>query len=254
MEKPTKRPAMKGQGTRRRSYVRGAERRRQILETAAGLFSARGYTGTTTKQIATAVGISETMLFRHFASKEILYAAILEDQLPAAQVGEWLGELGELADRRDDEALFTAVAAAVLRSYRDDPRIHRLMLFAALEDHRLARRFHRTYTVPLARFLRGYVARRQADGAFGPGRPAAVVHALLSVPANFAQWRLLGSNPLGLTELDVIGHARTLLAGIRSGSTGAGVVAGSANRTARRAPAPGPRARATRAGRTKAAT
>jgi hypothetical protein len=39
------------------------------------------------------------------------------------------------ADRRDDEALFTAFVKAVLRSHRTNATYHRLMLFAALENH-----------------------------------------------------------------------------------------------------------------------
>jgi TetR/AcrR family transcriptional regulator len=199
-----------------RRYVPGAERRRQILDAAAGLFSARGYAGTTTRQIASAVGIGETVLFRHFPTKDSLYAAILEDRIPAAHVDQWLGELRELADRRDDDALFTAVSAAILRHYREDPVSHRLMLFAALEHHELATIVQLKYMAPLTGFLREYVSRRQAEGAFRLVSPELVVHALLSVPAHFAQWNSLGVNPFGLTDQDVTLHARTLLAGIRT--------------------------------------
>src|ERR1700687_2809897 len=55
----------------------GDERRMQILRCAVSLFSQRGFRGTTTKEIAHAAGISEAMVFRHFATKEELYSAIL---------------------------------------------------------------------------------------------------------------------------------------------------------------------------------
>lgn len=134
-----------------RKYVPTAERRRQILDTAARLFSERGFAGTTTKQIASAVGIGETVLFRHFPSKESLYASILEDRMPVTQLEQWLGELRELADRRDDEALFTAIAKAMLISHREDPVSHRLVLFAALEGHELARIFQLKYSASTLR-------------------------------------------------------------------------------------------------------
>ena len=201
-----------------RKYVPTAERRRQILDAAAKLFSARGFAGTTTKQIASAVGIGETVLFRHFPSKESLYAAILEDRIPTAQVEQWLGKLRELADRRDDEALFTAIAKEILNSHREDPVSHRLVLFAALEGHELARIFQLKYSAPVVSFLREYVSRRQAEGAFRPMRPEIVVHLLLGATAHFAQWNALGVNPLCLSEDEVAAHARTLLAGIRATS------------------------------------
>src|SRR6185503_18729995 len=56
----------------------GEERRLQILRVAVSLFSERGFRGTTTKEIAHAAGVSEAMVFRHFATKEELYAAILD--------------------------------------------------------------------------------------------------------------------------------------------------------------------------------
>lgn len=215
MPDPAKTTSMPDGDTAARKLVPSAERRRQILDVAARLFSARGYSGTTTKQIATAVGISETVLFRQFASKDLLYSAILEDRIPAVDVDTWLGELRELADRREDEALFIAVAKAILDSYRRDPVSHRLVLFAALEDHELARVFQRRYMAPVVSFLREYVSRREAEGAFRRVRPEIVVHTLLSVATHFAQWNALGVNPLCLSEDDITEHARTLLAGLR---------------------------------------
>ena len=42
------------------------------------LFSERGFRGTTTKEIAQAAGVSEAIIFRHFATKEDLYTAIID--------------------------------------------------------------------------------------------------------------------------------------------------------------------------------
>jgi TetR/AcrR family transcriptional regulator len=209
-----KKPGIAGPAPRKNVPTR--ERRRQILDAAARLFAAGGFAGTTTRQIASAVGISETVLFRHFPSKQDLYSAILEDRMPATGFEQWLGALRGPADRRDDEALFASVVKAILRSYRDDAVSHRLVLFAALEGHELARLFQVTYSAPVHGFLREYVSRRQAEGAFRAGRPEVFVHMVLGAAAHFAQWNALGVNPLGLTEDDVAAHVRTLLAGIRA--------------------------------------
>ncbi|HEX9962000.1 MAG TPA: helix-turn-helix domain-containing protein, partial [Pyrinomonadaceae bacterium] len=56
----------------------GDERRSQILQIAIKLFSQNGFRGTTTKEIARAAGVSEAMVFRHFATKDELYHAILD--------------------------------------------------------------------------------------------------------------------------------------------------------------------------------
>jgi len=199
-----------------RKHVPQGKRREQILDAAAALFSQRGFAGTTTRQIAAAVGTTETVLFRLFPSKDVLYAAILESRVHSADVHRWLDELRAIAERRDDDALFSAVVTAVLESYRTHTVFHRLNLFAALEDRELARIGQVKYTSPVASFLRDYVAQRQTEGAFAGLRPEFVVHMLFSVAGHYGLWNALGVNLLGLTEQEVATQAVALLAGLRS--------------------------------------
>lgn len=55
-----------------------AERRSHLIETAILVFSEGSYRGTTTAEIARAAGVSEPILYRHFASKRELYLAALD--------------------------------------------------------------------------------------------------------------------------------------------------------------------------------
>jgi AcrR family transcriptional regulator len=55
-----------------------AERRQKLVETAILVFSEGSYRGTTTAEIAKAAGVSEPILYRHFASKRDLYLAALD--------------------------------------------------------------------------------------------------------------------------------------------------------------------------------
>src|SRR5207245_10441038 len=75
--RPHKKIAIDG-GTSNSARMAGQERRLQILRVAMRLFSQRGFVGTTTKEIALAAGVSEAMVFRHFATQEELYSAILD--------------------------------------------------------------------------------------------------------------------------------------------------------------------------------
>ncbi len=52
------------------------KRRENILRSAHGVFTEKGFKGTTTKELAKAAGISEALLFRHFPTKEALYSAV----------------------------------------------------------------------------------------------------------------------------------------------------------------------------------
>jgi len=54
----------------------GSERREAILAVARPLFARQGYHGTSTGEIARAAGCSEAVLYRHFASKQALFAAV----------------------------------------------------------------------------------------------------------------------------------------------------------------------------------
>jgi AcrR family transcriptional regulator len=55
-----------------------AERRQALLDTALRIFSERSYRGVTTAEIAREAGVSEPVLYRHFASKRDLYLACVE--------------------------------------------------------------------------------------------------------------------------------------------------------------------------------
>jgi AcrR family transcriptional regulator len=54
------------------------QRRAVIVEAAGRLFGERGYDGTSTRQIADAVGIKQPSLFHHFASKQAIMEALLD--------------------------------------------------------------------------------------------------------------------------------------------------------------------------------
>lgn len=68
--------------TRRR--LPGDQRRHQILAAAREVFLARGLQGARTKDIAAAAGITEALVYRHFASKDELFEAAVVAPLEAA--------------------------------------------------------------------------------------------------------------------------------------------------------------------------
>src|SRR2546430_12777737 len=52
------------------------ERREAIVKAALPLFARKGFANTTTRELAEAAGVSEALIYKHFPSKESLYAAI----------------------------------------------------------------------------------------------------------------------------------------------------------------------------------
>ena len=157
-------------------------RRQQLIRIAIDLFSRKGFSGTTTKEIARAAGVTEAIIFRHFPTKNDLYSAILDYKAEELHSDEWLEELGEYAARREDETLFREVIARIIEHHRTDRNFMRLMLYSALEDHSLTNKFKDRWTNPLYKFLRSYIVTRQREGAFQDYHPNAVVRALFAMP------------------------------------------------------------------------
>lgn len=151
-----------------RQRLPGEERRRLIIESAAKLFSQRGFRGTTTREVAKAVGVSEATVFKHFATKEDLYGAIIEAKAQTQQV---LGVIGPLAEARDDAGLLRTLATELIERTQSDPTLMRLIFFSALEGHALAELFFRRRVQTLDVFLGRYIADRVAAGAFRPADP-----------------------------------------------------------------------------------
>ena len=149
-------------------------RRRQLLEHAVALFSQRGFSGTRTKDIAAACGVSEAILFRHFATKEDLYQAILATYKNEAGADQWLAEMKRLAAARDDAGFIQCLVKYIFKWFRDDAPFHRLMLYARLDGHLLADLVHEQMGLPTMGVLRNYVAQRQREGAFRSGNPMAM--------------------------------------------------------------------------------
>jgi AcrR family transcriptional regulator len=62
-----------------RPRMAASERRAALLETACRVFSKGSYRGVTTAEIAREAGVSEPILYRHFASKRALYFACIDE-------------------------------------------------------------------------------------------------------------------------------------------------------------------------------
>jgi AcrR family transcriptional regulator len=159
----------------------GEERRLQILRIAVRLFSQRGFRGTTTKEIAQAAGVSEAMVFRHFANKEDLYTAILDHKACEGGIEDPCALVADAVGRKDDRAVFETLALSALEHHEHDREFLRLLLHSALEGHELAQMFWDRNIMQIYEFLGGYISERQRDGAFRPVEPKIVVRAFIGM-------------------------------------------------------------------------
>ncbi|MFE1270814.1 TetR/AcrR family transcriptional regulator [Streptomyces sp. NPDC058758] len=106
-------------------------RRRQILDTAAGVFAAQGYDATTVRQIADAAGLLAGSLYHHFDSKESMLDEILSG---------FLDDLGSRYDTVLAAALRPreSLAALVTESFREIDRHRAAVAIYQKESRHLA--------------------------------------------------------------------------------------------------------------------
>lgn len=159
----------------------GDERREQVLRIAMRLFSEKGFRGTTTKEIANAAGVSEATVFKHFANKDELYAAILDNKACDHGFDHPFIEIADKIEAKDDYGVFYGMALNALKHHEEDADFLRLMMHSALEGHELARTFFQNFITNVYEFLGAYIRRRQEDGIFREVEPKIVIRAFIGM-------------------------------------------------------------------------
>jgi len=149
----------------KKKRLSGEERRARIIDAALRLFADKGFSGTRTREIADLAGISETLIFQHFKTKDELYRAALQELFSHHPV---MPDIEEKMVQRDDFGVFSQLAWHVIRHNRQDRRIMRLAIFSALEGFPLAEIVHRGAEIgpPLPELLSRYIQQRIDERAF----------------------------------------------------------------------------------------
>jgi AcrR family transcriptional regulator len=177
-----------------------------VLETAMRAFSARSYRGVTTAEIAREAGVSEPILYRHFASKRELYLACLDeawkelrDAFETAAAGvqkasDWLPTMAATAAERQNRKAFLAnLWIQALTEAADDTEI---------------RAFLRGHVREVHDYVAESLGRCQNEGGIAPDRDAnaeAWIFLAVGLLTTFAQ-RLGGL--LGASDLEAIRESR----------------------------------------------
>jgi AcrR family transcriptional regulator len=88
--------------TEPRKRLTGEERRAAILDSALSVFAERGYHASSIDDIAREGGISKALIYEHFASKQDLYAELLEQHAGElfSALAEAISEAGRSASAR----------------------------------------------------------------------------------------------------------------------------------------------------------
>jgi AcrR family transcriptional regulator len=146
------------------------ERKAAVLDCACGIFSTGSYRGTTTAEIARQSGVTEPVLYRHFASKRALYLAVLDESWDRLR-GLWAAAVEEEPDAR-------FWVSAMGRAYfaAKDPKVMcaDLWMQALTEasDDAEIRKFLRKQMREVHDYVSEVIRRSQAAGGVFPERDA----------------------------------------------------------------------------------
>jgi AcrR family transcriptional regulator len=162
-----------------------AERRLALVETAIRVFSDGSYRGTTTAEIARAAGVSEPILYRHFASKRDLYLAALDHVWGKARA-EWESVLASTANVREAFEEMGRGHVTIRDCKFQMSELWVQALSEANEDPELRRRL-RSHMRDVHDFVASVIRRGQEEGVLNPTRNA-----------NAEAWTFLAGGVLGM--------------------------------------------------------
>ncbi|OGQ65070.1 MAG: hypothetical protein A3F88_00625 [Deltaproteobacteria bacterium RIFCSPLOWO2_12_FULL_42_16] len=143
--------------------ITAEERNAQIVRVAMKLFSQKGFKGTTTREIAQKAGISEATIFKHFAKKDALYSAIIDKQCNDRK-GESL--LMKKLEGKEGKEVFKEIATFLIQTHQEDPTFLKLLMFSALEGHKLSDIFIRTRGMETLDYLAKHISKLISHGSF----------------------------------------------------------------------------------------
>jgi AcrR family transcriptional regulator len=181
------------------------ERRAAVLDTASRVFARCSYRGATTAEIAREAGVTEPILYRHFASKQALYLACIETAWQRVRAA-WDEAV---AAEPDPRAWTQAMANAFLDFKEQRSAVAQLWLQALTEsgDDPEIRRYLRRHLRDVHAFVADVIRRCQSAGAIPPERdPRAEAWIFIAVGLLIAVAGRLGALPA--EDLDRIRASR----------------------------------------------
>ncbi len=164
--------------------IRASGSRKKIVDAASFLFAARGFKGTTTRLIADRAQVNEALIYRHFPSKEGLYAAIIERKIE--KLAPLLERLRQAAGTSESpHTVLREIAREMFGSAEEDPQFLRLLYFSGLEGHDLSRMFFTAYVETFNRHLSSYAVSKAREGVFRSLDPMLAARAFAGIVLHY---------------------------------------------------------------------
>jgi AcrR family transcriptional regulator len=157
-------------------------RRAQIVKASMALFAKKGFSGTTSRELARAAGVSEALIFRLFPTKRALYDAIIQRTIAEAERPYDAPGDARLPDRD----LFLRLATDLLGRVRRDDAFLRLLMYAGLEGHALSDLYYEAHVARLIAYLRRRIAAGTRAGRYRAADPVLAARAFMGMLVQYA--------------------------------------------------------------------
>jgi AcrR family transcriptional regulator len=177
---------------------RASRTRQQILQAAAEVFTAQGFSGATTRGIAETARVSELTLFRHFGTKKNLFLETIRKN--SALPGIEMALAGQMSgDPRPDLILIGIQLLKTLIQRRE------VILMTFYEAERLPELRQIIVQVPKAqrRMLAGYLSRLAEQGLIKPTDTEITAQAFLGMLFAYAVYQALEKETSSQDESEI---------------------------------------------------
>jgi TetR/AcrR family transcriptional regulator, mexJK operon transcriptional repressor len=181
-------------GVRRHAEEGGREAKRQVLKRRAilrgakAVFLSKGFAAANMDAVAAKAGVSKMTVYRHFNSKEALFAGVI-NQLCDAIVDTDLEQVFELAPQEALRAFAEKMIAIVFA--RETVELHRIVIAESRRFPKLGRLFYATGPETCVAALASYFQRHRVDERLKIVEPRRSAEEFLELLRGYAHLRLL---------------------------------------------------------------
>jgi AcrR family transcriptional regulator len=174
--------------------------RTRILQAALRLFAAKGYEGTTTKDLASAANVAEGTIFRHFAHKKAILVEVA--------TSGWVDILTDLLTELSEMGSYKAVAQVMRRRMlrlQENSDLLRVCFIEAQYHRELRDRIQSEVIAKMTDVAEAFFQTAMERGIYRPMNPKIVAQVFLGMfaIAGFSNETILDSNssPKTLQEM-----------------------------------------------------
>lgn len=193
---------------------RSSNRQQEILDAAMTVFLRKGFSGSTTREIAKEAGVAEGTIFRYFKTKKDL---LLE--LASPQIVQSLADVMEGTNGKSDEVILKAILKNRLEVLNKNRELVQVLISEARFHPEIKEQFVERIVIRAAAVLEKFMTERVTRGDYKDIDPAILTRTLVGMIGVFAVWRefLLGDKYVSFDDETVIDSViQIFLNGVRN--------------------------------------